>query len=224
MLQKPCRDTPIRAATSSDSDLISAMMAGEHSAFSELMSRYKTPLYRFILRYTGASPDAEDILQETFLSIYSKAASYNPAWKASTWIYRIALNKTRDHARKQRLRKFAPLDRKPAPDTLLSATEPADPGPDVEQVVIHRDELRHLALALQNLPHGMRSAVVLHLIEGRSQSECAEILGITRKSVEILVYRARKALRRTLGVDCRRADADHPGTIQLKPAMSGSLR
>lgn len=216
MLQKPYRNTPAGVSIRSDAELLAGVVDGETSAFADLMSRYKAPLYRFILRYVGVAPDAEDLLQDVFVSLYAKAASYDPAWKASTWIYRIALNKCRDHARKQRLRRFVSLDRNADADEPARAVEAVDPGPDVEHIIIHRDELRRLAAALEKLPHQMRSAVVLHLIEGRSQAECAEILGLTRKGIEMLVYRARKTLRGNLGMEPRPADAAVSGMLQLK--------
>jgi len=200
MSPKPCSNTLARASTSSDADLISEVIDGDHDSFAELMSRYKAPLYRFILRYVSAAADAEDLLQDVFVSVFSKAASYDPAWKPSTWIYRIALNKCRDHGRKQRLRRFVSLNRTADRGDPAYIPEAIDPGPDVEHIIIHRDEVRRLTRALGELPHAMRSAALLHLIEGRSQAECSEILGVSRKSVEMLVYRARKALRQKLGM------------------------
>lgn len=201
MSSKPWKNTPVSLSTSADADLIGDVSNGDHQAFAELMSRYKTPLYRFILRYVGVASDAEDLVQDVFVSLYAKASSYDPAWKPSTWIYRIALNKCRDHGRKQRLRRFVSLDRNADPDAEIRTPEPADPGPDIVSVIIHRQELRRFALALEELPHALRSAVVLHLIEERPQAECAELLGVSRKSVEMLVYRARKALRAKMGAE-----------------------
>ena len=186
----------IDAEEKSDAELMSEVAEGDHRAFTELMARYKTPLYRFILRYVGSSGDAEDLLQDAFVNVYSKAASYDPAWKPSTWIYRIALNKCRDYGRKQRLRKFVSLDHSIDDDDGPFIPEPADLGPDVESIIIHRQELQRLSAAIETLPHKMRSAIVLHSIEGRTQTECSEILGVSRKSVEMLVYRARKTLRK----------------------------
>lgn len=178
----------------SDAALISDIVSGSHSAFTELMSRYKGPLYRFILRYVGSPSDAEDLLQDTFTKAFTKAANYDPAWKVSTWIYRIALNTCRDHGRKQRLRKFVSIDKLNGEEDSRYIPELADLGPDVEHLVIHRQAFRQVSKCINDLPHKMRSALVLYAIEGRSQSECSEILGISRKSVEMLVYRARKRL------------------------------
>ena len=216
----PWKNTPIRPSTDPGADLISAIANGDHEAFSALFSRYKTPLYRFIFRYVGAAPEAEDLMQDVFVSVYAKAASYDPSWKASTWIYRIALNKCRDFGRKQRLRRFISLDQGAEPDEPFGFPEAVDAGPDIESITIHRQELRRVVRALEELPHAMRSAVVLHLVEERPQNECAEILGVSRKSVEMLIYRARKRLREKLGSEIqprawrsitgRTAPADEP--------------
>ncbi|HPE30307.1 MAG TPA: RNA polymerase sigma factor [Parvularculaceae bacterium] len=192
---------PVEENERSDAELMSEVAEGDHHAFTELMSRYKTPLFRFILRYVGSPSDAEDLLQDVFVNVYSKAATYDPAWKASTWIYRIALNKCRDHGRKQRLRRFFSIDRRDDDEDSHYVAEPTDPGASVESIVARRQELAKLTSAIEQLPHNLRSALVMHSIEGRSQTECAEILGVSRKSVEMLVYRARKALRAQLGED-----------------------
>lgn len=201
MSKRPFTNSPSDASERSDADLISDIVEGNEAAFAVLMSRHKGALYRFILRYIGSKSDAEDLLQETFLSIYAKASTYDPAWKPSTWIYRIALNKCRDHGRKQRLRKVFSLEAWAGRDRTEATVEPPDHSPSVESIVAHRQELSHFKAALETLPHNMRSALVLHTIEGRSQAECAEILGVSRKSVEMLVYRARKALQQRMGLE-----------------------
>lgn len=202
MSLRPLENTRIDIGDRSDTDLMAEIADGDHVAFTELMARYKTPLFRFILRYVGVNSEAEDLLQDVFVSVFSKAASYDPAWKPSTWIYRIALNKCRDYGRKQRLRKFVsftPPESEDEPGAY--APEPVDLGPNVEDIVARRQEMSRLSAAIDALPHKMRSALVLHTIEGRSQIECSEILGVSRKSVEMLVYRARKTLRDKIGYE-----------------------
>ncbi len=193
MLKKRSNRSLHETLEASDAELMSDIAAGDHAAFAEIMSRYKTPLYRFILRYVGATADAEDILQETLTKVFSRASTYDPAWKASVWIYRIALNKCRDHGRKQKLRKYVSWDF--GRNGSAELPEVQDLGPDVEHIVAYRQQYDRLAQAIESLPHNLRSALVLNAIEDRPQLECAEILGVSRKSVEMLVYRARKKLR-----------------------------
>lgn len=196
MLQQHFNTSRSDASDISDAELMNDITAGDHVAFAEIMARYKAPLYRFILRYVGSSADAEDLLQDTLVSIYSKSSTYDPAWKASVWFYRIALNKCRDHGRKRRLRKYISLDcGRNGGDDAPDIPEVADLGPDVEHIVAYRQQYDRLGRAIEDLPHNLRSALVLNAVEGRTQLECAEILGISRKSVEMLVYRARKKLR-----------------------------
>lgn len=179
-----------------DAQLLNQIIDQNHAAFDQFMGRYKGPLYRFILRYVGSPTEAEDLLQDTFTKIYVKASKYDPAWKVSTWVYRIALNTCRDHGRKQRLRRFVSIDESQIDDeTPHYVPQLVDLGPDVEHLAIHRQNFQLVAAAVQKLPHKMRSALVLYTIEGRSQTECSEILGVSRKSVEMLVYRARIKLR-----------------------------
>jgi RNA polymerase sigma-70 factor (ECF subfamily) len=183
-----------------DADLLHDLAEGVETALSVIIDRYKDPLFRFILRYTGSPSDAEDILQDTFVSIYTKASTYDPAWKSSTWIYRIALNKCRDQARKKRLRRLVSLDQfgRGADGALLLPLEIPDPGASPEEITSQRQALANLSRAMDTLPHKLRTALVLSSIENRPQAECAEILGVSRKSVEMLVYRARNALREKL--------------------------
>jgi len=185
-----------------DAQLLSGIVNKDHDAFTAFMGRYKGPLYRFILRYVGSSTEAEDLLQDTFTKIYLKASKYDPAWKVSTWVYRIALNTCRDFSRKQKLRRFVSIEAKSNDgDNTPCFPELADLGPDVEHIAIHRQNFRMVAKAIEKLPHKMRSALVLYSVEGRSQAECSEILGISRKSVEMLVYRARIKLREKVGIE-----------------------
>jgi RNA polymerase sigma-70 factor (ECF subfamily) len=201
MLLKLSENTQTDAAERSDSDLMAEIADGDHAAFTELMARYKAPIFRFILRCVSVRSEAEDLLQDVFVSVFSKAKSYDPAWKPSTWIYRIALNKCRDYGRKKRLRKMVSFCHSEDEEAGGFAYEPIDLGPNVEDIVARRQEMERLSAAIEALPLKMRSALVLHTIEGRSQIECSEILGVSRKSVEMLVYRARKILREKLGCE-----------------------
>ncbi len=183
----------------SDSKLVAGTAAGDSRAFETLMRRYQGPLYRFILRYCGDRADAEDLLQELFIRVYRHAADYDARFKVATWIYGIALNGCRDHHRRRRLRRWLSLDYwSRAADREAAQEYVADPV-DMEAGVIGRDELDALARVIDDLPHKLRSVLVLAGVEERSHAECAEILGVTPKTVETRLARARKALRARLG-------------------------
>jgi len=112
-----------------------------------------------------------------------------------TWLYSIAMNLCRDYARsKQRRMSYATdsLD-----DSDVHRKVPAaDRGP-VADAVSH-ERLANLQKAIEELPHDLRTTLLLFAVEGRSQQECAELLGISAKAVETRVYRARKILEKKI--------------------------
>lgn len=181
--------------TDLDLPLVRALQAGDESALNKLMRKYQEPLFWFIWRYTGDEETARDLLQETFVRLYFGIRRFKPHAKFATWLYSIAMNLCRDYARsKQRRQSYAtePLD---AGDVHREVPA-ADRGPaaDAES----HEELAALERAIQELPHDLRTALLLFAVEGRSQQECAELLGVSAKAVETRVYRARKRLEDTL--------------------------
>jgi len=178
-----------------DKTLISLVAQGREAALNEIMRRYKHKLHAFIARYVKDEDTAYDILQETFIRVHFKAASYSPAYEFSTWLYQIAVNLCRDWGRKQKLRQFLPLD------AIIGDGESAsfhdvigDSGSNIENLTEMRQHLKLLDKEIQRLPHKLKTALILFAVEEHSQEECAKILGVTPKTVETRVYRARKIL------------------------------
>ena len=179
----------------SDEELIALVKQGVTPALNILMLRYKHKLFAFISRYVKDEDAAYDILQETFIKLHFKADTYNSDYKFSTWLYQIAINLCRDWSRKDKIRQFLSLD------ALISDNSEetyhdiiADPGSNIEDLIGFRKSLKQLDKEIQKLPHKLKAALILFAIEENSQEKCAEILGITPKTVETRVYRARKIL------------------------------
>lgn len=178
-----------------DKTLISLVAQGREAALNEVMRRYKHRLFAFISRYVKDEDAAYDILQETFIRVHFKADSYNTAYEFSTWLYQIAINLCRDWGRKQKLRQFLSLDTSPGEDGVSGLHHIiADPSGNVEDLTELRQQLRLLDKEIQHLPHKLKTALILFAVEEHSQEECAKILGVTPKTVETRVYRARKIL------------------------------
>ena len=178
-----------------DLPLVRALQGGDDRALNELMRKYQEPLFGFICRYTGDEETARDILQETFVRLYFGVRRFKPRAKFSTWLYSIAMNLCRDHARsKQRKQSYATesLD----VSDLHRRVPSADRSPDADTA--WREQLAMLEKAIEKLPHDLRTALLLFAVQGHSQSECAELLGISPKAVETRVYRARKILESRL--------------------------
>ena len=181
--------------TDLDLPLVRALQAGDESALNELIRKYQESLFRFICRYTGDEETARDILQETFVRLYFGIQRFRPRAKFVTWLYSIAMNLCRDYARSKQRRQSYATESLDASDALRNVAA-ADRGPaaDVES----HERLANLQKAIEELPHDLRTTLLLFAVEGRSQQECAEILGVSAKAVETRVYRARKILEKKI--------------------------
>ncbi len=179
-----------------DGEVMLALQNGREKALDELMKRYKKPLFNFIMRYTRDEDVSYDILQETFIRVYNKAETYNPAYKFKTWLYQIALNLCRDYSRKKKLQSLVSIDTWLGGEEYESASlhEILASDENIENLAEHRQMLKLLESQIDLLPHKLKTALILFALENHSQEECARILGITPKSVEMRVYRARKTL------------------------------
>lgn len=183
-------------STDPDWPLVRALQGGDENALTELIQKYQQPLFRFICRYVGDEETARDLLQETFVRLYFNARKFKPRAKFSTWLHAIATNLCRDYARSKRYRmeratvSFEAFDED---ETRISdrAEMPGD-------ALVSAERLAALQAAISELPHKLKTALILFSLENRSQAECAELLGVTAKTVETRVYRARKILEKKL--------------------------
>lgn len=177
--------------TCSDAELISRLKGGEKQALDVLMERYQKPIYFFILRYVHEESLAYDLTQESFFRVYTRIKNYDPKYQFSTWLYRIALNLCRDHGRKQAVRKFFSFSDENS-SSVPSAMMMQDS--DIEKKYELNREIDQLHREIAKLPHKLKSALILFSLEEKSQADCSEILGISKKAVETRVYRAKKLL------------------------------
>lgn len=186
----------------SDKEVILSLQNGDDLALNEIMSRYKVKLFPFIYNYTKDEDVAQDILQEVFVKLYFKAKTYNPQYSFSTWIHRIAINLCHDYYRKQKLRSYLSLDNNHSESKEKSYHETiADPNSNTEDLVQLRESLSNLGKEVVRLPHKLRTALILFVLEGNSQEECAKILNTTAKTIETRVYRARKILAKKIAIN-----------------------
>ncbi len=194
--------------TDCEADLsdIRALQAGDERALDRLMARHKHPLYRFICGQVRDAEDAQEILADTFVRVYQKRDQFFPTGRFSSWLYRIALNLCRDCCRK-RLRSALGLA---FSLELFSNGESIstlpDSRPDPMGNAASREAIEQLEELIGALPSKLKTAFVLHLVEQRPQAECAELLGVSVKTIETRVYRARRMLCATLE---RRERSEH---------------
>ncbi|HZS18786.1 MAG TPA: sigma-70 family RNA polymerase sigma factor [Candidatus Udaeobacter sp.] len=187
------------APTDPDLPLVRALQAGDQNALEELIRKYQEPLFRFIYRYAGDEQTARDLLQETFVRLYFNARKFKPRAKFSTWLYTIAANLCRDYARssqQQKARMTISVETFDQDETRISDTA-ALPS----EALASAERLAAVQAAISELPHKLKTALILFSLENRSQAECAELLGVSAKTVETRVYRARRILGKKLASD-----------------------
>ncbi|MFN3780089.1 MAG: RNA polymerase sigma factor [Brevundimonas aurantiaca] len=181
--------------SSPDSDE-SRAARGDRAAFSALMASTMGDLHRFIRRYVGEESEAHDLLQETYTAAWLAIGRYDPSRPFEAWLRTIAVNKCRDWARKRTVRRII------SGMTGLEDREVADlpePAPLAEARI---DDRRRLALvdgAIGRLPDGLKAPLLLSVMEGRSQGDIAAILGVSVKTVETRIARARRKLAAAVG-------------------------
>jgi len=169
-----------------DASLAVAARQGDQAAFAALMRRHKGWLYQFIRRYVADRDDAYDVLQESFVSAWGALSRFDPERPFEAWLRRIALNKCRDRARRNAVRRAAL--RVFGNHSAESAAPLADSAATTDHV------LRRLETAIAKLPRQLKEALVLTTLEGLSHKDAGAQLGINAKAVETRVYRAKKQL------------------------------
>lgn len=173
----------------SDGELAALALAGRQTAFSELLDRHRASVFRLVRSNTGDDDAALDVTQEAFIAAFAALKSYDGTRPFMTWVSRIAINKCRDWARRRTVRRFfsfaLPIE---AAVTIADETIPAD------QLLADRAELTRVKEAIAKLPMAIRAPLVLRTIEGLTEAETAQILGISEKAVETRLYRARNKL------------------------------
>jgi len=169
---------------SSVEDLVRRARAGSSDAFQELVLRYESPLFNFLLRRTSRAEDAEELAQDAFVRAWRKLASYDDRWTFSTWLFTLARRLAATRRRSPR----NPID---AGVVLDGVPVEADPGWDLART----EERAHLwAIVDRVLDDDQRSALWLRYAEDRTMSEIAAILGRSTVAVRVMLFRARARL------------------------------
>ena len=188
-----------------DSDLVTRWQAGDESAFEELIERHQSRVYRLLYRMMGSREDAEDLTQETFLSLHRHGHRFRAEARFSTFVYRVAANAALNRRRslgRSRARVDKLKTRQQAGDDLPST--PRSP----ESATLGTELSEHVRAALDGLSPSLRMPVVLYDIEGLSYGEIAKVLSIAEGTVKSRIHRARQALREELTELLGRADVE----------------
>ena len=189
------------AFSSTESEFIERLKAGESDAFDTLANRYASDIYGLLYRLTQDAEEASDLTQETFLSALKAISKFRGEADLKTWLFRIAINESRNRFRWwKRRRRDATISLDVTigeSETPLSDTFSSD-QPSPEESALSNERGKLLREALNELPDIFREAVVLCDIEGLSYEEIATTLEVNLGTVKSRIARGRDELRRKL--------------------------
>jgi RNA polymerase sigma-70 factor (ECF subfamily) len=173
-----------------DEELAARTAAGSPAAFEELVSRYSPRLFYFLRSRSESDEDIEDVMQETFLRVFSHIDRYDPKWKFSTWLYTLAVRLAISRHRAKKTNTL-PLD----------PERPENPSPGPQENLIQKEE----AQARQNIWNVARAlnpgeyrALWLRYAEDLSIKEIAKTMNKTQLGVRALLHRSRLKLGQKL--------------------------
>jgi RNA polymerase sigma-70 factor (ECF subfamily) len=179
----------------SDERLVAAAKMGDRTVFEELRRRHVEKMLRVAHRIIRHHEDAEDAVQESFLSAYVHLKTFDGRAKFSTWLTRIAINTALMRVRKNRLSRELPLENTREALGLCPKREFKDRSPNPEEVCEKQEREAVLRDAIAKLRPNHRKVVELYELRECSIGETAKILGISVAAAKARLFHARAALR-----------------------------
>jgi len=179
-----------------DEELVARVLSGQEHLFETLVRRYQTRILSHVARMVGSREDALDLSQEIFLKVFGALDRFNPEFRFSTWLFRIAGNAAIDHLRKRKPRTI-PLE---TTDSDGHVSSPEYKSSDLDPFGRLRNTERGdaIARAIADLPAEFRELIALRHFTGLSYEEIAEIKNMPLGTVKNKLFRARAVLKERL--------------------------
>lgn len=210
-----------------DTDVLERLRAGDASVLEPLMARFASRMYRVAHGVTGSAPDAEEVVQDVFLTLFRKAGTFEGRAALSTWLYRVTVNTALNKRRGKRTELEEPLEdhlprfeadgHRQGDRSLLLADWSQAP----DAALLSRENRAAVRAAIDRLPAEYRIVLLLRDVEELSNEEVSGIVGDSVASVKSRLHRARMALREILTRSYARSSA-RDLTAPVAPARLGS--
>lgn len=181
-----------------ENEFIERLKEGEAAAFDELVNRYTANIYSLLMRLTEDPEEARDLTQETFLSAFKAMKNFRGDADLKTWLYRIAVNESRNRFRWWKRRNRSSTISLDAENVFGQTSEVADLAENPEAATLRREREFALRQALSEMPSNYREVLVLRDIEGLSYEEVATALETNVGTVKSRIARGREELRKKL--------------------------
>lgn len=180
-----------------DQILIEKILEGDQHAFKELVEKYQIMVINTCTGFLHNVPDAEDIAQEVFIEVFSSIRKFRREAKLSTWLYRIAVNKSLNFIRSKKRRQWIQNIEEVFLKNKQDISQPiVDQNPENEMET--KEDAKILHQTINSLTENQRIAFVLNKYDDLSYSEIAEVMSLSLSSVESLIHRAKINLQKKL--------------------------
>jgi RNA polymerase sigma-70 factor (ECF subfamily) len=200
-MESPALPTALDLIHATDPELVTYARSGSEQAYRELLGRYQRPVFSLVYRMVRDREQAEDLAQETFIKVFNNIERYDPRYKFSSWIFKIASNLAIDALRKKELATVSIDGSRHAStaeeiESSRITVESRDENP--EEALLSKELGAEIEQAIGQLRPEYRTAILLRHVEGRPYEEIAEVMGIPLGTVKTYIHRARSELRAAL--------------------------
>lgn len=171
-------------------DYIRKLQRKDEKAFKKLVDDNQLFVFKTCMRYLGDEENARDIAQDVFVEAYASVKSFREESNISTWLYRIAVNKSLNFIKKHKRRKLV--------DDITAISDKSRMADDASMKTLNMERSEMLNRAIASLSENQRMAFTLSKMEDRSYKEIATMMNLSLSSVEALMHRAKKSLQKKL--------------------------
>ncbi|MEZ5332967.1 MAG: sigma-70 family RNA polymerase sigma factor [Thermoanaerobaculia bacterium] len=179
-----------------DAQIVEEVLAGRQERFGDLVERYQGRLVNYLFRMLRSYEEAHDLAQEVFIKVYQALDRYDPRYKFSTWLFRVAQNAAIDQIRKRRLQVVS-MDR-PTDDEDDRTWEFPSDDPSPYSDLRNRERGTAIQQAIEELPWEYRELIVLRHFGELSYDEIARLKEMPLGTVKNKLFRARQQLKKGL--------------------------
>ncbi|MDI3520036.1 MAG: hypothetical protein PWQ17_1737 [Anaerophaga sp.] len=176
--------------SSNENELVNQAKEGQTEAFSRLVEKYRQKVFQTSMGFLHNADDAEDLTQDIFVKVWYSLKSFDGRSTFSTWLYRIAVNQAINRVRKNKLRSFVGIN------SEIHESQYSDDN--AEETLERKEQKKQIWQAIDKLKSNQKKAFVLFYYQELSIKEVAEVMDLSQKATESLVFRARKNLQKTL--------------------------
>lgn len=182
----------------SDSELVRLSKAGDEAAFLELVGRYTEKVSHLAMRITRNEQDTEEVVQEVFITLFTKLRTFRGRSAFSSWLYRVTSNAAFMKLRSRRKHSAASYEEVTENGGSVEAMHQRSDASDLNYISVRHELRKYIEQAIEALPREYRSIFILRDVDGLSNHEVGEVLGLSVPAVKSRLHRARLMLRKKL--------------------------